>query len=423
MSEAGPRRGFRRLAASLLSRPFRQLTRTGLGSVLADRIDQLRPDHWDAVTREATVFLGRDFLGAFQEAGPTNLLQRFGLVYRGAEPVAAFTVQSFEVSAAQLVRSPAELGERDRLELAVKKLTAKALEGWKRRVMVCGSMGTSGPHGVAFAPGTDAAGLWPGVAEALDRLRRADKAHGSTDYILLKDLPPAAKEAAAGLGALGYEAVEIDPKMALELPPAWKSLDDYVAGLAKKYRKSVKDSLSEITAGGCTVRVLDSIESHGARLHAMYRAVAARAAVHLAEFPEGYFPALARALGPERFSTIVIERAGELLGFITVVKDRDVAVGYYVGVDYAANETLPIYHRLLYAVIEQAMRWGLLRVALGSTALEAKARLGCKPEPAFVLVRHRVPVVNWVVRRLLGAVPHAEPPERNPFKDPVPGRA
>jgi hypothetical protein len=31
-------------------------------------------------------------------------------------------------------------------------------------------------------------------------------------------------------------------------------------------------------------------------------------------------------------------------------------------------------------------------------------------------VRHRVPAMNWMLRGLLGAVPHAEAPERNPFK-------
>ena len=33
-----------------------------------------------------------------------------------------------------------------------------------------------------------------------------------------------------------------------------------------------------------------------------------------------------------------------------------------------------------------------------------------------VWVRHRVPPLNWVLRGLLGAVPHAEAPERSPFK-------
>jgi hypothetical protein len=33
-----------------------------------------------------------------------------------------------------------------------------------------------------------------------------------------------------------------------------------------------------------------------------------------------------------------------------------------------------------------------------------------------VWLRHRVPALNWMIRSLLDAVPHAEVPERNPFK-------
>jgi hypothetical protein len=48
--------------------------------------------------------------------------------------------------------------------------------------------------------------------------------------------------------------------------------------------------------------------------------------------------------------------------------------------------------------------------------LEPKARLGAKPEALSVWVRHRQPVLNALVRDLLGGIHHDEAPERNPFK-------
>lgn len=33
-----------------------------------------------------------------------------------------------------------------------------------------------------------------------------------------------------------------------------------------------------------------------------------------------------------------------------------------------------------------------------------------------VWVRHRVPALNWLLRGLLGAVPHTEAVERSPFR-------
>ncbi|MGB0580059.1 MAG: hypothetical protein ACPGVU_10185 [Limisphaerales bacterium] len=48
--------------------------------------------------------------------------------------------------------------------------------------------------------------------------------------------------------------------------------------------------------------------------------------------------------------------------------------------------------------------------------MEPKAALGAKPEPFSIWIRHRVPAVNSLIKGMLDAVPHAEPPERHLFK-------
>lgn len=86
----------------------------------------------------------------------------------------------------------------------------------------------------------------------------------------------------------------------------------------------------------------------------------------------------------------------------------------------AAAEGIPLYLRLPHTTIADAINWGCTRLSLGRTALEPKAALGAKPEPMSVWLRHRVPAMNWLVRGMLDAVPHAEAPERNPFKSAKP---
>jgi hypothetical protein len=71
---------------------------------------------------------------------------------------------------------------------------------------------------------------------------------------------------------------------------------------------------------------------------------------------------------------------------------------------------------LLHATIDHAIGYGCRRLSLGRTALEPKAALGAKAEPMSVWLRHRVEPVNWLLRGILGGVPHDEAPERNPFK-------
>src|ERR1043166_867980 len=87
---------------------------------------------------------------------------------------------------------------------------------------------------------------------------------------------------------------------------------------------------------------------------------------------------------------------------------------YYIGFDRAtAAQGLPIYLQLLHATVSDAIEWRCKRLSLGRTALEPKAALGAKPEDMCVWLRHRVPAMNWVLRGLLGGIPHAEAPERN----------
>src|SRR4029078_12596761 len=113
----------------------------------------------------------------------------------------------------------------------------------------------------------------------------------------------------------------------------------------------------------------------------------------------------------------VARRGDEILGFVTCIRDGDTAIGYYIGFDRGAAETgLPLYLGLLHATIADAIDWRCKRLSLGRTALEPKAGLGAQPERMSVWLRHRVPTLNWLIRGLLGAVPHGEAPERSPFK-------
>jgi len=53
-----------------------------------------------------------------------------------------------------------------------------------------------------------------------------------------------------------------------------------------------------------------------------------------------YLPALAKTAG-EDFSCLVIRRGEDLLGFVTVLRDGELAIGYYIGYDRAAAASLP----------------------------------------------------------------------------------
>jgi hypothetical protein len=391
---------------------------TGFGFAFADRVDYLDPERWDAATRGGSVFLSRDVLRVIERHGPENIQPRYAIIFRDDKAVAALAAQVVTITGERLRREQENERKQSGARLLRRVLTPAmnvATANIKERMLVAGNLLSWGFHGVGFLPGEEPSEIWPGVAEALYRIRRAERLTGETNFVMVKDVT--ARE--AGLEALrrfSYRPMETEPNMVLKIEPSWRSYDDYLGALDAKYRRNAREQVKKLAGAGCVVEPLTELEPHAARLHELYLAVHGNAAVRLVTLPETYLPALARAAG-KNFRCTVIRRGNEILGFVTAIRDGEMALGYYIGFEREAAATgLPIYLRLLHATIAHAIDWGCQGLSLGRTALEPKAALGAKPEQMSVWLRHRVPAFNWLFRGLLGGVPHAEAPERNPFK-------
>ncbi|HEX5221743.1 MAG TPA: GNAT family N-acetyltransferase [Verrucomicrobiae bacterium] len=389
---------------------------SGFDFAFADRVDFLNGAVWDSVTAKGSVFLMRKVLRVIEAHGPDNVMPRYALIFREEQPVAALAAQLVTVTNQHLLKTESGGSKNGNsihrvLTPAAKIVTARLNEP----LLVAGNLMSWGFHGIAFADGEDPAALWPGVAEALYRIRRAERLLGQTNLVLVKDVT----EREQGLQALrrfSYRPLETEPNMVLAINPAWRTYDDYLAALDAKYRRNAREQLKKLTAAGCGVESLTDLASHSARLHELYLAVQRNASVRLVTLVESYLRELAFALGDD-FRCTIIRRGEQILGFVTSIRDGDTAIAYYIGFDrIAAAEGLPIYLRLLHVTIADAISWGCKSLSLGRTALEPKAALGAKPEPMSVWLRHRIPAANWILRGLLGVVTHEEAPERNPFK-------
>ena len=376
---------------------------SGYAFALADSVDYLDKAHWDHVTSHDSLFLSRRYLRVLEDAGPENLRQRYALIFREKEPVAAIAAQTVTVSLSRLTKKASSNGRLDRLE---------------EKMLVCGNLLSWGMHGISFAPNVDHQALWPAVAEAVYRLRRVDKLFGDTAFVMVKDIPDAYASGATSLARFSYRELETEPNMVLDISPKWKSYDDYLASLTSKYRKQAKQIDKDVASAGCVVEEIktDEIVRNAEQLHALYLQTHKNARLRLVTLPVAFLPTLAKQLGDDMRFT-VLKKDDQLLGFVTTVKDGETAVGYYIGFDRKANADFPIYFRLLQSVVGHALALGCKRLSLGRTALEPKARLGARPDPMRVWIRHRIPMLNLIVHGLLHTLDdHDEAPERNPFK-------
>jgi Acetyltransferase (GNAT) domain len=406
---------------------------SGYGFALADSVAYLDTPRWDQATQHDSLYFSRRYLQVLETAGPENLRQRYALIFRGRDVVAAVTAQLVTVSLSRVRKKhkgkkrdasePDDYVLRRQIESIqagvedIKRKSAAPLERLEEKVLVCGNLLSWGMHGVSFVPGEDPVSLWPAVAEAIYRLRRGDKLSGDTDFVMIKDITDPHSKAAEVLARFSYRPLETEPNMVLQISPKWRSYDDYLAGLTSKYRKVSRQIDKEVAQAGCVVERLTDVESTAEKLHELYLQTHHNARLRLVTLRPSFLPTLASQLGDD-MRTTVVKRDGELLGFVTTVKDRETAVGYYIGFDRQANAQFPIYFRLLQSVVDDAIGFGCQKLSLGRTALEPKARLGARPDPMRVWVRHRIPMLNVLVRALLHTISdHDQPPERNPFKE------
>lgn len=422
MSAQGmPSHPLHRLKSSLRDLQARHRDRhrpTGFGFAFADRVDYLDASRWDLVTDKASIFLQRDVLRVIEEHGPENIQSRYAIIFRTGKPVGVLAAQIIRVRAEHL-KPTAQSSKKNPASGLIRRVFTPAMNvataRLNERMLVAGNLLSWGFHGIGFRPDEDPALLWPGIAEALYRIRRAERLTGQTNLVMVKDLT-ASQTGLDSLHRFSYRPLETEPNMVLQIDPAWRNYEDYLTALDAKYRRNAKDQIKKLAASGCRIEPLTDLDSHAPRLHELYLAVHNNASVRLVTVSQGYLPALAR-IARDKFRCTVVRRDDTLLGFVTSVRDGDTALAYYIGFDRAAAAAgLPIYLRLLHATVADAISWGCKRLSLGRTALEPKAALGAKPENMAVWMRHRVPALNWILRGLLGGIPHAEAPERNPFK-------
>ncbi|MFN8012140.1 MAG: GNAT family N-acetyltransferase [Holophagaceae bacterium] len=381
---------------------------SGFTFALADSVAMLNPEHWDALTAGASVYLSRTYLQVLESARPENLRPHVALVYRDGRPVAAVSAQSVDLRGDDLPKPTAA------------KALRSALGTVKDRILVCGNLLSWGPHGVAFAAGEDPEALWPGVAEALYRMRRADKLLGETGLVWVKDLTPEVEATAGALRRFSYQAFDTEPNMVLTIPPTWASFEDYLKDLRGGYRNSVKKVRKDFDEAGYTLERLDAegVAKEAATIHALYHQVHDGQKFRLASLHPDFIPRLAAELGDGFRTHLARDGAGKAVGFITTLKDQDGAVGYYIGFDKAAAASgAPIYLRLLQQTIEDAIALKAAWLSLGRTALQPKAQLGARAVPIRCHLRHRLPAMNAVVRACLNLMPEPDQaPERNAFK-------
>ena len=253
-----------------------------------------------------------------------------------------------------------------------------------------------------------------------DVLRIAAKQCG-VQAILIKD-PPASLIPLFMHSSPDYLLLRNDSSMQMALPDAWQGIQDYEKSLKHKYAQRFRKVRK--SWAGLDVRELSVNEVHAvaADIYALYRQVTEHQAVRMGLLSESFIPALKRFYG-DRLKVWGIYENGRMIAFASAWVQEQSFDMFYIGFDYERNSELQLYFNVLFFAIEQAITLRKSLLILGRTALEAKARVGCRPEYLNTFLHIRNPLLRGIVAKLQSRLRESgsEWEQRHPFKPGVVG--
>ncbi len=283
------------------------------------------------------------------------------------------------------------------LQLKTKHVHHNMVEPWKYvawqlytgvarpKLLVSGHLFRHDVDSVFCAGGIPGYDIYTYYKEAIDAAMRKSCASA----VLIKDMPARLDKYFCNYEPQ-YMRLRNDISMEMDVSPDWQTMDDYVHALkhkyAQRYRK-ISERWHELN-----IRELASTEvvQHKEELFALYRQVSDHQRVRIGLLSADFIPMLQQQ--DNRLKVWGIYEQGKLIGFFSAWVYEDRFDMFYIGFDYEKNKEYNLYFNILFFAIEQAIHYQKPKLILGRTALDAKARLGCKPRylSTFLYIKNSI---------------------------------
>lgn len=368
-----------------------------------DRLDEIDPDEWDALTRDP--FSRTAVLGALEAAAMPGVRLWYATVRDARGSLRA---------AAPLARLPIDGG----------RLTHGAFRAgisWARHVhpgflrtslLLCGTPLSVGNRPVRLDPAVDPVRTYHLLAGVLDDLGRGEQ----VPWRVFKEFHAAdvtAARIALTAGRRRWVLASSEPGNELSLP--WRSYDGFLRSLRSHYRYKIRTAARRCADAGVVVDTVPLRDAYDHDAHRLYEAVADRAVVQLERLTPAFFRALGRAAG-DAAVLIRFRQAGVLVGWVATLRAHRTLYDLFHGIDYAHNEPLALYFNQLATVVRYGTELGVRRIVLGQSTDTAKARFGAHTVPLWIALAHRTRAVTSAMHRSQHVLfPAAAPVERHVF--------
>lgn len=214
-----------------------------------------------------------------------------------------------------------------------------------------------------------------------------------------------------------YLRFTTQPNMLFSVRDQWKTEEDYVAALSKKYRDQYKRARKKASRLTKRQLSLEEIITQEEVIYDLYYHVAQSAPFNTFFLPKNHFAVFKEQL-QENFLFYGYFENEKLIGFNTLIKNGSDLDTYFLGYDDSVQREKMLYLNMLYDMIGYAIKEQFKTIIFARTALEIKSSVGATPLKMYGMMRHDNEFVN---RRLDFFFRYLEPEtiwkERHPFQD------
>jgi predicted N-acyltransferase len=366
------------------------------------------PNSWDKVATE-NIFLQTAYLNVLEESAPTNMQCFYIGIFEDDKHIGVAIAQYLNLNKLE------SFGERDKcFKTAIRNFVFK---NFASHVLFMGNNMITGQNGYAFSKEMD--------FETISKIN-LDCAHEITNYfkkqsisIHIVSFKDFYQDDATELKKHSFKPFyefRTQPNMVMELQINWKTNDDYIRSLTKKYRDQFKRAYNK--SNGIEVRELhlEEIQKLEDRIYDLYHFVAKHAPFNTFFLAKNHFTTFKKQL-KEQFVLVGYFLDEKLVGFHTLLLNGNVLETYFLGYDEQVQKEKMLYLNMLYNMTFYTIQNQYKKIIFGRTALEIKSSIGAEPITMSGFLYHKNKWINKYIDKIFKNLePEMVWQQRHPFK-------
>ncbi|AMA49997.1 8-amino-7-oxononanoate synthase [Flavobacterium covae] len=366
------------------------------------------PVTWNTIAKD-NAFLQTSYLSVLGESSPVNMQCFYIAIYENNKHIGVVLAQY--IQSQQL----SSFGDRDKcFRIYTRNFL---LRHFASNVLFIGNNMITGQNGYAFNKEMNFSCISQILQECKNHvILHLKKQNINIHIIVFKDFYEGSSNELKKYFFKDFFEFNIQPNMIFELNPEWKTEEDYMAALSKKYRDQYKRSHKKFS--GITTRELslEEIKIYEERIYELYHHVAKNAPFNTFFLSKHHFYTFKKQCG-NGFKLTGYFLNDDLIGFHTLLLNGELLETYFLGYDEYVQKEKMLYLNMLYNMTEFGIKNQFKKIIFGRTALEIKSSIGAKPVVMSGFIYHRNAIINRFINKIFARLePQISWQERHPFK-------